>query len=155
MDCLPRLALVAAMLSTSTALHAQNTAAGKWIAEFEVGMRNVNGEVSSTGTGRARMTLELRGDSVFGTWEVLDPAPPAGAATRPLKGTIANGVLKLETEVAERRIMMNETEQRIKMVTRYELTIQGDSISGTVRQVALGGEIEPPSRPFKAVREKS
>ena len=74
-------------------------------------MRNQNGVVTSTGTGHARLTLEAKGDSVFGTWLILNPAPPAGApASRTLKGVFINGVLKLESEPSERRIVLNDEE---------------------------------------------
>ncbi len=143
-----------ALLLAGTTLGAQSPVSGKWAADFELGMRNVDGVVTSTGTGHARLTLEAKGDSVFGTWLILDPAPPAGApSSRALKGVFANGVLKLETEPSERRIVMNDEEKRLKMITRYELKLEGDALVGTQRQVALGGEIEPPARPFKANRE--
>ena len=149
-----RLAAFAALFASAGSVQAQSPVAGKWIAEFELGMRNVNGEVTSSGTGKARVSLQLKGDSVFGTWEAIEPAAPAGAVARPLKGVYAGGVLTLETEPSERRIMMNDTEQRIRMITRYEVKIDGDAMTGTAQQVAPGGEITPPARPFKAVREK-
>lgn len=150
-----RVAAAVALFAAATSLQAQSPVAGKWAADFELGMRNVNGEMTSMGTGHARITLELKGDSVVGTWQVLDPAPANGApATRPLKGVFANGMLKLETEPAVRRVVLNDEEKQIRMVTRYELKLDGDVLAGTAQQVALGGEIEPPSRPFKATREK-
>jgi hypothetical protein len=128
--------------------------AGKWTAEFELGMRNENGVVSSTGSGKARITLDVQGDSVIGTWVTLEPANMAAAPARPLRGVFANGVLRLQTEPTERRIMLNDNAMNLKMITRYELKLDGDTLTGTTQQVALGGEVDPPARPFKALREK-
>jgi hypothetical protein len=149
-----RLAATALLLSAASTLQAQSVVAGKWIAEFELGMRNVDGEITSMGTGKARMELQLKGDSVFGTWVTLEPAPPAGTASRALRGVFANGVLRLESDPVERRVMMNDTEQRIRMLTRYEVKIEGDAMTGTSQNVAPGGEVDAPHRPFKATREK-
>ena len=149
-----RLAVTALLLTTAASLDAQAPVAGKWIADFELGMRNENGTVTSTGTGKARVSLQLKGDSVFGTWETIEPASPAGAVTRPLKGVFANGTLKLETEPSERRIMLNGEEKRITMFTRYEVKVDGDAMTGTAQQIGLSGDMAPPPRPFKAVREK-
>ena len=152
-----RLAITALLLTTAGSLEAQAPVAGKWIADFELGMRNENGVVTATGIGKARVLLQLKGDSVFGTWETIEPAPPAGMAARPLKGVFANGTLTLQTEPSERRINLNGEERRINMFTRYEVKVEGDAMTGTAQQVALGGEMAemaPPPRPFKAVREK-
>jgi hypothetical protein len=144
----------AALLSFPAALHSQATAEGKWIADFDLGMRNVDGVVSSTGTGKARVTLTLKGDSAFATWQTIEPAPPASTPPRALKGTYTNGVLKLETEASERRVRINDEDRVMRMLTRYEIRIEGDVMTGTVQPIDLGGQIEPPTRPFKAVREK-
>ena len=148
-------AVTAAMLALASTVHAQAPVAGNWIAEFELGMRNENGVITSMGTGKARVALTLKGDSVFGTWQNLEPAETANAPARALKGVLANGVLKLESDVEERRVRRNDEETSLKMITRYEVKLEGDVMTGTSQNVALGGEFSPPARPFKATREKS
>ncbi len=148
-------ALAAALSLTAASLSAQPAVAGKWAADFELGMRNIDGVVSSMGTGKARLTLEPKGDSVFGTWLVLEPAPTNGPASRALKGVFANGVLTLETDPIERRLRVNDEEKIVHMRTRYELKLEGDALVGITRYIALAGEMDgPPARPFKATREK-
>lgn len=146
---------LAALLLAAAPLSAQPAVAGKWAADFELGMRNIDGVVTSTGTGRARLTLEPKGDSVFGTWLVLEPAPTNGPASRALKGTFANGVLTLETEPIDRRLRINDEEKIVQMRTRYELKLEGDALVGTTRYVSSSADMDgPPPRPFKATREK-
>lgn len=146
-------ALAASLLLAAAPLSAQSAVAGKWATEFELGLRNIDGVVSSMGTGRARITLEVKGDSVFGTWLVLDPAPTNGPASRALKGVFANGTLTLETDLIDRRLIVNDEEKIVQMRTRYELKLEGESLVGTIRNVSSSGGMEPPPRPFKATRE--
>lgn len=149
------ISIAACLTSAPVALLAQAPAvAGKWIADFELGMRNDNGVITSMGTGKARVTLTAKGDSVFGSWQIIEPAERASMPARALKGVYANGSLTLETEPTESRVRLNDEERTLKMITRYAIKVEGDSMSGTSQPVDLSGSIEPPTRPFKAVREK-
>lgn len=148
------LTITACLTASPAALSAQAPVAGKWIADFDLGMRNVDGVITSTGTGKARVTLTPKGDSVFGTWQIIEPAERASTPARALKGVYANGTLKLETDPTENRVRLNDEERTLRMITRYEIKVDGDNMSGTSQPVDLTGSIEPPSRPFKAVREK-
>lgn len=65
--------LSASLFLAAAPLFAQSAVAGKWAAEYALGMRNIEGVVLSMGTDRARITLEVKGDSVFGTWLLFDP----------------------------------------------------------------------------------
>lgn len=157
-----RLAVVAALAAVVFAplpsLGAQSPVAGTWIAEFELGMRNEGGVVTSMGTGKARVALQARGDSVFGTWLVVEPAgPAANAQPRALKGVFTNGVLKLESDPSERRLRMDDEERIVKMVTRYEAKLEGNALVGTSLNVPMTdtGMEPPPARPFKAIRQQS
>ena len=149
-------ALAAAVLAPLPSLGAQSPVAGTWVAEFELGMRNENGVVTTMGTGKARVALAVRGDSVFGTWLVVEPAgPAANAQPRALRGVFANGVLKLESEPSERRLRVNDEERVVKMLTRYEAKLEGNVLNGTSQNVATtdSGMEPPPARPFKAVKQ--
>ena len=148
-------ALAAVLFAPVPSLGAQNPAAGTWIAEFELGMRNEGGVITSMGTGKARVALEARGDSVFGTWLVVEPAPRgANAAPRALRGVFANGVLKLESEPSERRLRVNDEDRVVRMLTRYEAKLEGHSLTGTSQNGPVDGGLEtPPARPFKALKQ--
>jgi hypothetical protein len=153
-----RLTLVAA-LTLASALHqpaaAQAGIAGTWLTEFDTGIRNENGVETSMGKRAATMTLTLKGDSLFGSWQVAaDSTGPAPAPIR-LSGVRLGTRAILRTEPVERTLRMNDDEQRVKMVTTYTFELSGDSLEGTSRLSALDGSFESGDRPFSAKRAKS
>ena len=127
---------------------------GKWITEFERGMRNNNGAMATTGEkAKARLTLVQVGDSVTGTWELISPLPPnGGPPPRQLRGTIAGGTVSLVTEGMV-RVNRNGEVSELKMKTTYAFTSKGDELSGTM-QVNVEEDGDLPVRPFSAWREK-
>lgn len=141
-------------------LSVQPSVAGRWVAEFELGVRNDNGVITSTGNGKARIALTTKGDSVFGTWTFLEPAESAAQPARALKGTYTKGTLLLDTEPRSQRIRINEQESMLRTITRYELElVAGDTLAGTQRIVAIGDQsldasLVPPPRPFRATRDR-
>ena len=128
--------------------------AGHWIAEFDRTVRSENGAVTTADKGKARLVLYQKGDSVTGTFQVVDPpVGPDGRATtvRPLRGTISGNKVSLQTE-AEARRSVNGEESVHKVSVIYDLLLDADKLDGTV--VAKSANMTMPARPFSARREK-
>ena len=127
---------------------------GKWIAEFDRTIRSENGAVTTADKGKARLVLHQKGDSVTGTFQVVDPpVGPDGRATtvRPLRGMISGNKVSLQTE-AEARRSVNGEESVHKVTVVYDLILDADKLDGTT--VAKSANMTMPARPFSARREK-
>ena len=119
---------------------------GSWITEFERQLRNENGEVTAGEKTKARLVLTQKGDSVTGTWQMLE-----GAATpRALKGTISGNKVSLTSQVQAKR-NINGEESVTTLTVVYDFTVEGNKLQGT--STAKGSDMEMPPRPFTAVRE--
>jgi hypothetical protein len=128
--------------------------AGTWRIEVERMVRNSNGQESTGEKVIVHLTMEARGDSVFGTWQVVEPAMDPMPRARQLKGTFADGVLTLVGEVSEARIMGPDGETRLPMRTTYSLKLDGDTLAGTQQSAAMDGSRTMPARPITAKRLK-
>ena len=127
---------------------------GKWIAEFDRTVRSENGDVTTADKGKARLVLHQKGDSVTGTFQVVDPpVGPDGRPTtvRPLRGRIAGNKVSLQSE-AEARRSVNGEESVHKVTVIYDLVLDADKLDGTM--VANSPNMTMPARPFSARREK-
>ncbi len=145
---------LALLTATNRPAIAQSTPAGTWNTEFDIGIRNQNGVETSMGKRAATMTLTLKGDSVYGSWQVApDSSGPAPAPIK-LSGIRAGTKVTLRAEPVERTVRMNDDEQRVKMVTSYNLEFRGDALDGTSKVSALDGSFESNDRPFSAKRAK-
>jgi hypothetical protein len=148
--------LCAATLALAVArpASAQGNVAGDWITEFPLRLRVMNGVESSEGTGRARLTLRLKGDSVLGTWLDITSGAAQPARTRSLRGTMANGRVRVETDPPDTRVLFDgTTEQRVQMRTVFDFTARGDTLEGTEQSIAADHSSVAHSRPFSAKRE--
>ena len=150
MKALYRALTVASLLATAASPLAAQGITGRWITEFERTMRNENGTVTAGDKAKARLVLAQKGDSVTGTWELLD-APAAAAGPRQLRGTISGNKVSLQAQ-AEARRNVNGEESVHTVTIVYDFTVDGDKLNGTT--TAKSDDMEMPSRPFTAVREK-
>ena len=145
---MPTTSLVLLMLT-------QATISGSWRTEFDVGIRVVNGVESSESKGHARISLQLKADSVLGTWQTLDPAGAAMGEPRPMRGIATPGGARIETVIPRDVVLRTpDGEQRIPSRIFYVLTLRGDSLVGTEQWVALDHSTRGPTRPFTATRER-
>ncbi len=147
------LAITSVFAAVASPLAAQGIN-GNWIAEFDRTVRSENGDVTTADKGKARLVLNQKGDSVIGTFQVVDPpVGPDGRATtvRPLRGTISGNKVSLQTE-AEARRSMNGEESVHKTTVIYDLILEADKLDGTM--VAKSANMTMPARPFSARREK-
>ena len=134
-------------------LSAQAAVAGIWFTEFDAQVRIVNGS-ASTVKGRARIELQVSGDSMHGTWQNLNATGAADGPARPLGGTLTTSGAHFEalkpSEVV-RRMMDNET--HTKVVMSYDVAVHGDSLIGTVQWVAVDHSSKGETRQFTAIRK--
>jgi hypothetical protein len=139
--------------SFAVRLSAQATVAGTWFTEFDAQVRVVNGS-ASTVKGRARLELQVSGDSIHGTWQTLNATGAADGPARPLGGALSTSGAHFEalrpSEVVQ-RTMDNETHTQVIM--NYDVAVHGDSLVGTVHWVAVDHSSQGEMRPFTALRK--
>jgi hypothetical protein len=147
MNMLVRALAIASLFAVAASPLAAQGVTGRWITEFDRMVRNENGNVSTGEKAKARLVLEQRGDSVTGTWQLLDAA---ASPARQLRGTISGNKASLSTQVEARR-NINGEESVQTMTIVYDFTVDGDKLQGTTTAKASG--MEMPARPFHAWRE--
>jgi hypothetical protein len=134
---------------------AQTSLAGRWRTAFDVGIRVVDGVESSEGKGHARITLEVKGDSVVGQWLNIDSPGGAPRTPRPLRGVVTDSGARLET-VEPREVVLRtpDGEQHFQTTMTYTFRLRGDSLVGTEQWIAVDHSSRGPLRPFVATRER-
>ncbi|MGH7470087.1 MAG: hypothetical protein ACRENP_19245 [Longimicrobiales bacterium] len=126
--------------------------AGTYLVDFDSRVQmSGDGSIQVTGRSKARITLELRGDSIFGTWHVIDD--PTNRPPSPLRGTVQDGKIKLSAEPREATVNINGQEQRRTITQDFLLTIAGDDISGTIESPAPMPGLAGISRKLEGKRE--
>jgi hypothetical protein len=140
------LAMVA-LVTVTTPVDAQGIA-GTYLVEYPAQIQVTNGE-ENVQMGKARLTLEVKGDSVVGTWLVLNRPD---AQPRAVRGTVQGNTAKFSIE-SEGRTNQNGEERTIKVTTDFSATVTGGKIDGTMEFRAEG--MSRPARKFSGVREKA
>ena len=143
--------LATAVLLAAAPLSAQDIS-GTWFTEFERSIRNNDGQVSAGEKTKAKITLQQKGDSVFGTFELVPPAGQPTPPARPLRGSMKGGKGTLVSEFEGRR-NINGEESVVKMTVVYDFSIAADKLEGTT--TTKSPDMDMPPRPFSAWREKS
>jgi hypothetical protein len=130
--------------------------AGKWTVEYPRTIRNVNGAAQADEMSTAILTLEVKGDSIVGSWLAQNSPNPT---PRTLRGTIRNGMITLigdPTEATIRRASGNggiEDQSTVRMITFYEGTVKDGVIEGTFRGESEDKTVQMPSVKWKASRK--
>ena len=147
--------LLAAALFVPAAADAQDLA-GKWTASYPQRVRMTNGVAEGQDLGTAILELEIKGDSIFGTWHAQNTPMPS--TPRTIAGTIKDGKLSFVAEPMEARIRRSFNgggdgeETPIKMVTYYEGTLKDGVIEGTYYSKTTDSSIETPPVKWTAKR---
>ena len=144
--------LLATTLIAPAATEAQDIA-GKWTAAYPRGIRNING-VEEAEMGTAIVTLEVKGDSVFGSWYPQNTPRPA--QPRALKGTFTNGKLTLVAEATEATIRRGGAMsggETIKLVGYFEAEFKDGVLEGTMRSESADGTVRNGPHKWSARRE--
>lgn len=145
---------VFALAMTPAAALAQGSAAGAWVAEYPRRIENVNGEERVTEVGRARLTLELRGDSVIGVWQSIAGPNEPTLPTRRLRGVTDQGKLRLVSDPFEATQRTMDGDATVRLTNSFELALEGDTLKGTMQTRSADGAPLGGARPFSAAREK-
>lgn len=128
------LVALAAIVTVSASGRAQS-AAGKWDVTYPARIQNINGEMTAD-TGHATLTIEQKGDSIFGSWLALPmaSAPPGLPApqARTIIGTLRNGALSFSASPVEARIRRGGDEEKVMMRSFFDATLKDDAITGTM-----------------------
>lgn len=146
-----RMSVLAAIALLAAAPLSAQSLNGTWFTEFERQIRNQDGEVTAGEKTKAKITLQQKGDSVFGTFEIVPAAGQPAAPARQLRGSVKGGKGTIVSEFEARR-NINGDEETVKLVTTYNFTITENKLEGTTTTKAPDMEIPP--RPFSAWREK-
>ena len=101
----------------------------------------------------AHLTLEQKGDSVIGTWQVVVVDNSRTIKPMELRGTVKDGTIKLRTEPREARLQGPNGETTIETYQEYVLTIRGDEIVGTIHTYSTDANVEIPSRDITGKRK--
>jgi len=160
--------IAVALLVASRSSFAQAKADGRWIVQYEHEARGIHGANPTLVTDSARITLRQRGDSVLGEWQAIVPVGDAPAHPRVLRGTIRGDVVRLQIDpnVQESegyfaelgREIMDFLKEHIHgippMITQLELTVRGDTLSGSRWSASADGSAETTHHPVRGAREK-
>ena len=146
-----RITVLAAVATLAAAPLSAQSISGTWMTEFERSIRNQDGAVSAGEKTRAKITLQQKGDSLFGTFEVL-ASPGAPVPTpRPLRGVLKGDKGTLLSEFEARR-NINGEEEVVKVSVTYDFTVAADKLEGT--STTKASDMAMPPRPFSAWRDK-
>jgi hypothetical protein len=138
------------VLFAATASAQSGTLVGTWQVEYQRGLRNENGEITPV-MGKGTLTLEQRGDSLIGQLVSIPgddgrQAPPMTLAAR------ASGASATLISTSNARINMNGDERVVKSTLTWELTANGDTLTGTMKRSMEGMEMGSEPTPVRGTR---
>jgi len=154
------LPLLAAGVLLAVAAPAQAQVAGtySWEQALTVRRGGDGGTQDEGAKATVKITLEVRGDSVSGTYTLLPPPNAEGATAAPqareIRGTV-NGNKVTFSMTQAGRLNMNGNTQEVQMTTTFNATVDGDVITGTIDIYAPEMPVTVPSRPFTGKRVTS
>ena len=139
---------VAIVLGVSTRTMAQQVS-GTWAVTYDSDIRQDGEKITVNKRAKGKLTLEQKGDSVFGTFKP-DDGPDATA--RPLTGTLKGKTLSLTSGIVRRNVNINGTPTAMSTRTDWMGVVQATGIRGTM--LMQMGERPAPPRRWEAVAEK-
>ena len=139
---------VAIVLGVSTRTMAQQVG-GMWAVTYDSDIRQDGEKITVNKRAKGKLTLEQKGDSVFGTFKP-DGGPDATA--RPLTGTLKGKTLSLTSGIVRRNVNINGTPTAMSTRTDWMGVVEATGIRGTML-IQMGERPAPPRR-WEAVAEK-
>lgn len=136
----------------ATEVQAQGVA-GTWTWEVQTRIRRDASGTTPTGDkSQAQLVLDVRGDSVFGTYTVSRPgATETAPVPREVRGTV-NGNKVVFSLTQQGRVNINGEERESQMTATYTLTINGDEITGVIETTSPDLPVSIPPRTFSGRR---
>ena len=149
--CVLKSSLALLVLATAYSPARAQGVAGTYLLDYPARIQVTNGE-ESVELGKARLTLQVKGDSLIGTWLTLDRPD---AKPREIRGTVQGHTAKWTIE-NEGRISDGGEVRTVKMITNFSATVTGDKVEGTMQSRSPdAGGMTAPERKFSGVRQKS
>jgi hypothetical protein len=127
---------------------------GVWEASLATQTRVENGVSSSGDPVAITITLEARGDSVFGVWQRGKVEGRPDTPPRKLAGVFKDGLLTLTAEPQEARVVRNGEESVLRILTSYSLKLEAGALTGTQKVSSEDGSMPESERPFTAKRKR-
>jgi hypothetical protein len=139
------LAMTVAFAAASSPLAAQSAPiVGTWNVEWEMGRQIINGEASPI-TAKGTMKVVAAGDSLVATLTATSRSdnqpltrPPVTMAGR---ATASGAVF---TQISEATLNVNGEERKQRSVGTWTLQVNGTALTGTVKRVIEGMEMDIP-----------
>jgi hypothetical protein len=148
--------LAAALAATTVAAHSRplpaHPLAGTWNIEYERGHSNMGGVISAT-MGMARLELKQRGDSLVGVLTPEDNHDGRGVTPMAIAG-VGSGSSATLTSKTTARVNMNGNESTIDVTMTWELTANGDALTGTMSRKSEGLSMPATPSPVKGTRAR-
>lgn len=120
---------------------------GTWTIDYPVRISNEGGVEHVDSTASVTLTLAQEGQSVHATWR-MEGAPHA----RTLHGTVRDGLLTMSDTVDATIRRDGAPPTDIRMVSLFELRLDGDRLVGTQSAEAIDGSVRASARPIAATR---
>lgn len=121
---------------------------GTWAVTYDSDIRQDGEKITVNKRSKGKLTLEQRGDSVFGTFK-SDDGPEATA--RPLTGTLKGKTLTLTSGTVRRNVTINGAPTAMSTRTDWMGVLEAAGIRGTLL-IQLGDRPAAPRR-WEAVAE--
>jgi hypothetical protein len=147
-------AVVAALAAAPAIAHAQAAApvGGTFVFEQKLMFRDGPNAMQEQ-KAEAHLTLEQKGDSVIGTWQVHVADQSRTIKPTELRGTVKDGTVRLRSPNLTAHIQGPDGEVTIETYQEYVLTIRGDEISGAIHTYSTNANVEIPAREITGKRK--
>ena len=143
-----RLALIVTLLQLPLVAAAQSsTLSGTWALDAAAASgQSPNGGNWQLNASTGTLTLEQKGEAVTGSWIGRLPDPWT------ITGTSKGASFELESEVRNLQATKDGEQTTVRRQWIFRGTLSGDTLTGTMS--LAGGEGDPPTQPFTAVRKR-
>ena len=143
-----RVFAIAIFAAVSTRAMAQQVA-GTWAVTYDSDIRQDGEKITVNKRAKGKLTLEQKGDSVFGTFK---PDDGPDATPRSLSGTLKGATLSLTSGIVRRTVNINGTPTAMSTRTDWIGAVEPTGIRGTML-IQMGDRPAPPRR-WEAVPEQ-
>ena len=122
---------------------------GAYAVEYPVRMMMGDQPSPTEVTAKVKLVLEQKGDSVFGTWQLVEPQQ---APVQQLRGKLDGKNVRL-WGTNEAKLRGPDGERSLSMSEEYVFTIEGDAVKGSITvHPPEGIQINGPARSFTGKR---
>jgi len=139
--------IVVVVVGVSTRAMAQQVA-GTWAVTYDSDIRQDGEKITVNKRATGKLTLEQKGDSVFGTFK---PDDGPDATVRSLTGTLKGKTLSLTSGIVRRTVNINGTPTAMATRTDWMGVVEPTGMRGTM--LIQMGDRPAPARRWEAAPE--